>query len=137
MNYRTVLCGKRVYLVKKFKCHAGQGTSWASVLLSDESQITVCRNDGHQRCYRHWREFYASATTDTRFIFGFGGATVWTVVSSQHRTALHFVNGTVTSMCYLKSVISPVIVPLHEQRRSNFCSLATNATICQSCIIRE
>ena len=33
-------------------------------------------------------------------------------VSNWYRTALHFVNGTLTSPYYLNNIINPVIVPL-------------------------
>ena len=52
---------------------------------------------------------------------------VWAGVSSQYRTALHFVNGTVTSPYYLNNIINPVIVPLHEQHRPNFIFMDDNA----------
>ncbi len=48
------------------------------------------------------------------------GVTVRAGVSSPYRTALHLVNGTVTSQYYLNNIINPVIVPLHEQHRPDF-----------------
>uniref|UniRef100_A0A667YQE0 Fibronectin type-III domain-containing protein n=1 Tax=Myripristis murdjan TaxID=586833 RepID=A0A667YQE0_9TELE len=48
-------------------------------------------------------------------------------MTCQYRTALHFVNGTVTSPYYLNDIINPVIVPLHEQHRPNFIFMDDNA----------
>ena len=100
---------------------------WASVLFSDESGLMLSRNDCRQRYWKHQGESYASATVVTRQAFGGGGVTVWAGVSSQYRTALHFVNGTVTSLYYLNNIINPVIVPLHEQHRPNFIFIDNNA----------
>ncbi len=53
--------------------------------------------------------------------------TVWAAVSSQYRTALHILNGTVTSQYYMNNIINPVIVPLHEQNRPDFMFMDYNA----------
>ena len=58
-------------------------------------------------------------------------------VSSQYRTALHFVTGTVTSPYYLNNIINLVIVPLHEQHGSNFIFMDDNAPAHRVHIIRE
>ncbi len=65
------------------------------------------------------------------------GVTVWAGVSSQYRTALHLVNGTVTIRYYLNNIINPVIVPLHEQHRPDFIFMDDNAPAHQGHIIRE
>ena len=52
-------------------------------------------------------------------------------------TELHFVNGTVTNPYYLNNIINPVIVPLHDQHRSNFIYMDDNAQAHRGCIIRE
>ncbi len=62
---------------------------------------------------------------------------VWAGVSSQYRTTLHLVNGTVTSQYYLNNIINPVIVPLHEQHRPDFIFMDDNAPAHRGCIIRE
>ncbi|KAI3356994.1 hypothetical protein L3Q82_003627 [Scortum barcoo] len=82
-------------------------------------------------------ERYASATVVTRRAFGAGGVTVWAGVSSQYRTALHFVNGTVTSPYYLNNIINPVIVPLNEQHSPNFIFMDDNAPAHRGRISRE
>ena len=81
-----------------------------------------------------------SATVVTRRAFGGGGSvTVWAGVyrTSRYRTALHFVNGTVTSPYYLNNIINPVIVPLHEQHGPNFIFMDDNAPAHRSRIIGE
>ncbi|CAK6970414.1 Transposable element Tcb1 [Scomber scombrus] len=90
-------------------------------------------HNGRQRCWRRQGEHYAPATVVTRRAF----VTVRADVSSQYRTALHFVNGTVTSPYYLNNIINPVIVPLHEQHRPNFIFMDDNAPAHRGCIIRE
>jgi len=62
---------------------------------------------------------------------------VWAGVCSQYRTALHFVNGTVTRPYYLNNIINPVIVPLHEQHRPNFIFIDDKAPAHRGRIIRE
>jgi len=75
------------------------------------------------------KERYASATVVTRRAFGGGGGVpAWEGVSSQYRTALHFVNGTMTSPYYPNNIINPVIVPLHEQHGPNFIFMDNNGT---------
>ncbi len=81
----------------------------ASVLFSDESRFTLIRNDGRQCC--------------------------WRGVSSQYRTGLHLVNGTVTSQYYLNNIINPVIVPL--QHSPDFIFMDDNAPAHRGRIIRE
>ncbi|MEQ2231709.1 hypothetical protein ILYODFUR_003459 [Ilyodon furcidens] len=79
----------------------------------------MSRNDGRQLCWRCQGERYASAPVVTRGARG-GEVTVRAGVSSQYRTALQFVNGTVTSPYYLNNIINPVIVSLHEPHKPNF-----------------
>ncbi len=61
---------------------------WASILFSDESRFPLNRSEGRQCCWRCQRECYASAIVVWCYFLG--------------RTALHLVNGTVTSQYYLK-----------------------------------
>ncbi|MEQ2221029.1 hypothetical protein ILYODFUR_011539 [Ilyodon furcidens] len=88
---------------------------WNSVLFSDESRFTLSRNGvgDIKESSMHQPIFI------TRRAFG-GGVTVWAAVSSQYRTTLHFVNGTVISPYYLNNIINPVIVALHKQHRPSF-----------------
>ncbi|MEQ2186657.1 hypothetical protein GOODEAATRI_030816, partial [Goodea atripinnis] len=92
---------------------------WVSVLFP-EGRFMLNRNDGHQQCSRRQGGLYVSATVVARQTFG--GVAVWAGVSGQYRTALHFVNGTVTSLYYLNNIINPAIVALHEQHRPISCS---------------
>lgn len=103
---------------------AGRGTSGVSVLFCDD-RFTLSRNYGHQRCWRHQGEHYASATVVTRRTFGGGDVTVWAGGSTQNRTALHFVNGTMTSPNHLNNIVNPVVLLLHEQHRLTSSSWTT------------
>ena len=62
---------------------------------------------------------------------------VWAEVSSWYKTALHFVNGPVTSPYYLNNIINAMTLPLHEQYRPNFIFMDDNAPAHRGRIIRE
>uniref|UniRef100_A0A3B3QRZ8 Transposase Tc1-like domain-containing protein n=1 Tax=Paramormyrops kingsleyae TaxID=1676925 RepID=A0A3B3QRZ8_9TELE len=96
---------------------------WASVLLSDESRFTLSRNDdvGDVKESAVRQPLFSPDEALVVVVLVLAG------VSSQYRTALHFVNGTVTSPHYLNNIINPVIVPLHEQHRPNSIFMDDNA----------
>ncbi|MEQ2222256.1 hypothetical protein ILYODFUR_024271 [Ilyodon furcidens] len=58
-------------------------------------------------------------------------------LSSQCRTALHLVNGTMISPYYLNNIINPVIVSLHEQHGPNIIFMEDNTPAHPGRIIRE
>lgn len=107
------------------------------MLFSDECQFTLSRNDGCQRCWSCQGIRHGCHQTDNAWrplevvVLQSAG------VPCQYRTALHLVNGTVTSQYYLDNIINPVFVPLHEQHRPDFIFMDYNAPAHRGRIIRE
>ena len=62
-----------------------------------------------------------------RYRYAGGGVTVWAGMSTQRKTDLVIINGTVTGRSYLRDIINPIINPQHRQYAPNFIFMDDNA----------
>lgn len=107
------------------------------MLFSDESRVTLSTQWSKMVAANAVGKLYAPGTVVTRWSFGGCDVAVRAGVSSQYRSALNLVNGTVTSWYYLNNIINPAMVPLHKQNTPDFILINNNAPAHQGRIIRE
>ena len=109
---------------------------WSSALFTDESRITLHRNDGRQRRWMRRGERNAPVNVVPRYRYGGGGVTVWAGMSTLRKPDLVIINGTVTGRSYLRDIINPIIIPQHRQYAPHFIFMDDNAPPHRANIVR-
>lgn len=100
---------------------------WSRVLFTDESRFCLKVPDGRQRVYRRLGERFTSCTTKIRKNFNGGSLMVWTGISADAHTDLHFFERSMDSHIYIEDIIIPYIVPYKEYIGENFLLMQDNA----------
>ena len=86
-------------------------TCWRSVLFMDESRFQLYWADGRQRVWHHVGKRFADINVVNRVPHGGGGVMVWTGLSYEQQTQLHFINGNLNAQNYSDKFLRPIVRP--------------------------
>lgn len=90
--------------------------NWNRVVFSDESRFNLFNADGRIRVYRRRNERFADNCVMENQRYGGGSVMVWGAINSAFKSVLVICNGNLNAQGYLNQIITPVVIPMFQQR---------------------
>ncbi len=88
---------------------------WRGVLFTDESRLSLYREDGRQRVWRRVGERFADVNVVDWVADGGSGVMVWAGVCYGQRTQVHYIDGILNAQRYRDEILRPIVVPfIHD-----------------------